>query len=172
MPIASAPGDLVTAPGLVVFDLDFTLWDCGGLWIDCTSHPFTRSLEGEVSDREGRSFRLYDDAIAILDQLATGGIPLGVASRTQRPDWALELLRLWELEERFQYHEIYPGSKVSHFKSLRASSGIPFEEMIFFDDEERNITEVGSLGVHCYQVKNGLGLPILEAALKSFSEKV
>ena len=172
MPIARVGEDPIVQPGLVVFDLDFTLWDCGGLWIDCTSHPFTRSVSGEVADAEGRRFRLYDDAEAILSQLESDQVPLALASRTERPDWAGELLALWDLGERFHYHEIYPGSKVSHFESLREKSGIPFREMIFFDDEERNITEVGALGVHCHHVKNGVNLPLLERSLKSFSEKV
>ncbi len=172
MPIARVAGDSMALPGLVVFDLDFTLWDCGGLWIDCTSHPFARATDGHVSDSEGRYFRLYDDAEAILDQLESDEIPLALASRTERPDWAVELLGLWGLEERFRYHEIYPGSKVSHFESLREKTGIPFEEMVFFDDEERNIIEVSGLGVHCHYVKNGVSLALLEGALKSFSEKV
>lgn len=159
-------------PGLVVFDLDFTLWDCGGLWIDCTSHPFIVGADGWISDSRGRRFRLYEEVEEILDQLESAGIPLALASRTERPDWAGELLKLWALEDRFCYHKIYPESKVAHFESLRERTGISFREMVFFDDEERNISEVGGLGVHCHHVKRGVTLSLIESALKSFSEKV
>lgn len=158
-------------PGLVVFDLDFTLWDCGGLWIDCTSHPFKKGHDGTVSDSVGRRFRLFEEVEEILEELAAHAIPLALASRTERPEWAGELLDLWNLKERFLSREIYPGSKVSHFESLRRQTGIPYEEMIFFDDEERNVIEVGGLGVHCYHVKSGVSLVMLRGALKTFSEK-
>ncbi len=159
-------------PGLVVFDLDFTLWDCGGLWIDCTGHPFRQGSDGSVTDSRGRRFRLYDEAESILEQLESCGIPLALASRTERPDWAAELLNLWSLDERFLWQEIYPGSKISHFESLREKTGIPFADMVFFDDEERNITEVSGLGVHCHHVKNGVNLNLVTDALKLFSENV
>lgn len=159
-------------PGLVVFDLDFTLWDCGGLWIDCTTHPFRLDPDGVVIDGSGRRFRLYDDVEEILEQLDGFGVPMALASRTGRPDWAEELLDLWNLKDRFSYREIYPDSKISHFRNLSADSGIPLKEMIFFDDEERNIVEVSALGVQCHLVSNGLSTRYLERSLKSFSEKV
>lgn len=42
--------------------------------------------------------------------------------------------------------EIYPGSKLKHFSSLHRRTGIPYEQMLFFDDEHRNY-EVEDLGV-------------------------
>ncbi|MDA7921983.1 magnesium-dependent phosphatase-1 [Verrucomicrobiales bacterium] len=158
-------------PGLVVFDLDFTLWDCGGLWIDCTSHPLKRDDGGQVTDSEGRRFRLYEEALEILEELDSCGVPLGLASRTERPDWAEELLHLWALKDRFLYREIYPGSKVSHFNSLQRATNLGFDEMIFFDDEPRNIEEVSALGVHYHQVTSGVNLDLLRSVLKSFFEK-
>ena len=38
---------------LVVFDLDFTLWDCGGTWCDCLSPPFM-VRDQRILDRTGR----------------------------------------------------------------------------------------------------------------------
>jgi hypothetical protein len=31
-----------------------------------------------------------------------------------------------------------------------------YDRMLFFDDEQRNITEVAALGVHCVHVTEGL----------------
>ena len=57
---------ILNPPKLIVFDLDFTLWDCVGTWCDCLSPPF-RVRHGHISDRSGRRVSLYDDIHAILD---------------------------------------------------------------------------------------------------------
>lgn len=154
-------------PSLVVFDLDFTLWDCGGLWIDCTQPPF-QVIDGTVTDHSGRRFRLYEDCAEILDELEAEGIALALASRTEQPGWACEVLELMALRRRFDYEEIYPASKVRHFASLQRASGIPYQEMLFFDDESRNIREVSELGVTCILVDRGLDRRSYQLGLNEF----
>ena len=146
----------MATPKLVVFDLDFTLWDCGGLWVDCTSPPFAKGSDGKVYDQVGRNLRLYCDVASILDELEDQNIPLGIASRTEQPAWAVDLLQRFEIRERFAFEEIFPNSKVVHFSALREKSGYEYDEMLFFDDERRNIIEVSELGVKCVEVSNGL----------------
>ena len=51
--------------GLVVFDLDFTLWDAGGTWCDHLSPPF-RIISKGVSDARGKVVNLYPDAMKIF----------------------------------------------------------------------------------------------------------
>ena len=145
----------MAAPSLIVFDLDLTLWDCGGSWCDCLSPPF-RIRDDQVVDRLGARIRLYEDVQAILNDCDSRDIPMALASRTQEPDWARELLDLLGITDRFAYAEIYPASKFSHFSSLKSDSGIAYEEMLFFDDEMRNIHDVSQLGVTCIHVPNGI----------------
>lgn len=153
-------------PKLVVFDLDFTLWDCGGLWVDCTSPPYRVDRDGRVIDRTGRTFRLYPDVLEILDELESEhGCAIGLASRTEQPAWAREVLDLMGVRDRFAFEEIYPGSKLTHFAALAEASGFRHEEMLFFDDEHRNIAEVGELGVTCVQVHRGVDRAAFEAGM-------
>jgi len=35
---------------------------------------------------------------------------------------------------------------VTHFREFTQASGIPYSNMLFFDDEERNIDEISRLG--------------------------
>ena len=142
-------------PKLVVFDLDFTLWSAGGLWIDCTSWPFSER-DGRIFDAEEREFKLYPEVDAILQQLQAQGTLLGVASRTSEPGWARWVLDMWNLRNQFHFEEIYPGSKVTHFEALHQKSEIPYEDILFFDDEQRNIDEVAPLGVSAYLVESGV----------------
>ena len=46
-------------------------------------------------------------------------------------------------------------SKVVHFLSLQEKFNLAFEQMVFFDDEMRNIHEVAALGVKAVFVEEG-----------------
>nr|WP_321411828.1 magnesium-dependent phosphatase-1 [uncultured Carboxylicivirga sp.] len=151
---------------LVVFDLDFTLWDAGGTWCDCTNPPYKR-VNNHVVDSYGSQIVLYPEVRSILENLKGKNIKMALASRTSAPTWARQLLNLFEIEDFFSYQEIYPSSKITHFNQLKADSGIPFEKMVFFDDEMRNIQEVGSLGVHAVYVQDGINTSIVKKAIAS-----
>ncbi len=140
---------------LFVFDLDFTLWDCGGTWCDCTTPPYRKKKE-HIFDSVGRHIRLYDDVRAVLDTLIKKGHRIAAASRTHEPEWANELLELLGINGLFDYKEIYPGPKIPHFKTLKNKSSLEFQDMVFFDDEYRNIEDVSGLGVKAIHVPDGI----------------
>lgn len=155
-------------PRLIVFDLDFTLWDCGGTWCDCLSPPFARDGQ-RIVDRTQRHVRLYEDVPEIFAHCDRQQIPIAAASRTEQPKWARELLELLEVSDRFAFAEIYPASKLRHFAALQKDSGLAYEEMLFFDDEMRNIREVSELGVSCIFVPEGIHARLFQESLASFS---
>ncbi len=142
-------------PRLVVFDLDFTLWDCGGTWCDCLRPPFKKSGP-RVLDANNGHIRIYPDVEILLEILPQRGCQLGIASRTEQPGWARNLLSLLGLAQKFPYQAIYPSDKKRHFRQLRDESRIDYEDMLFFDDERRNIDSVGSLGVVPFHVDRGV----------------
>lgn len=114
---------------------------------------------------------------------APANVKLGVASRTSAPSLAREMLKMLHLqplaslapsntgstatgsgkEEKprraFDVFEggleIYPGSKIRHFEALHKRTGIPYNEMLFFDDESRN-RDTESLGVTMWLVRDGV----------------
>lgn len=96
---------------------------------------------------------------------------LAAASRTEDPPTAQELLRILDIDQYFSYKEIYPGSKLTHFKRFVEASGIAYSNMLFFDDEERNIHEVSRLGVTCVLVKRGMTHTVLQSGLAQFAAK-
>ena len=156
---------------LAVFDLDFTLWDAGGVWCDCLRPPFRRE-GGQVLDANGDRVRVYEGIEDAFDYFERAEIPIAVASRTTQPDWANELLDLLRYRDRFEWSEIFPSSKVRHFNRLRNASGFAFEEMLFFDDEWRNIEEVGAMGVEAVHVPNGFHGGLLAQGLTPFGLSV
>jgi len=164
-------------PKCVVFDLDFTLWDC---WCDTHVTPPMKRRGDDVNkvyDRHGDPLSFYRDVPGILLQLHRSKIHVAAASRTHAPKVARQILTELlipgsfnsdnddPLKARkeggtvpaiklFDSMEIYPGSKMEHFRELNRKTGIPFEDMLFFDDESRN-REVAKLGVTFVLVPNG-----------------
>ncbi|KAL4064688.1 magnesium-dependent phosphatase-1 [Scleroderma yunnanense] len=57
----------------------------------------------------------------------------------------------------FDQLEIYPTDKTVHFKELHKKTGLPYSEMLFFDDERRN-RNVEKLGVTFIIVPEGRGM--------------
>jgi len=75
------------------------------------------------------------------------------------------------LADVIDYAEIYPDSKIKHFNSLHTTTGIPYTEMIFFDDEMRNSEVDQKLGVHFVYVPDGITLELFLSAVKEFANK-
>jgi len=142
---------------IFVFDLDFTLWDAGGTWCDATNPPYHWCNE-KLLDSSGSWIRLYDDVIDILELLKEQKKIIVAASRTYRPDWAQDLLGLFDIDKYFDLKEIYPSSKIKHFNKIQSHFNIPYNEMVFFDDEHRNIEDVCQLGVEANYIRHGISM--------------
>lgn len=48
---------------------------------------------------------------------------------------------------------------------------VELEDMLFFDDENRNISDLERLGVVSILVKNGMTIKVLMDGLKTFSDR-
>jgi magnesium-dependent phosphatase 1 len=66
--------------------------------------------------------------------------------------------------------EIYPRSKIRHFEAIYRKTGVPFNEMLFFDDESRN-RDVESLGVTMWLVRDGVSWDELEGGVAEWRRR-
>ncbi|XP_005091247.1 magnesium-dependent phosphatase 1 [Aplysia californica] len=156
-------------PKLIVFDLDYTLWP---FWVDThVSPPFKMGSNGKVYDADKQHVKYYPDVPDILRKLHQEDFKLGIASRTSATHEANDLTRLFNWDQFFHYRQIYPGCKITHFKKLHNQSGIPYEDMIFFDDEHRNIVDVSSLGVTCMFVPDGVSWQSFKEGIELFQRR-
>lgn len=152
---------------LIVFDLDLTLWHCGPLlWCDQLTPPLRRGDDGRVVAACRTEVQLYPEVPEMLERLVAAGRRLGLASRTSAPELASDLLELFAISGHFAHRQIYPGDKSAHFRALREESGVDYAEMIFFDDEPRNVESVARLGVAAHLVRGGMTRALLDEALE------
>lgn len=116
--------------------------------------------------------KVYPDVLELLDILTAQGCELALASRTGEPDWARELLALLGLTNTFRHQAIYPSDKPRPFQQLHKESGFEYHEMLFFDDEKRNIDSVSQLGVHTHYVSRGVRREDFDFALCNWRRSV
>ncbi|EKM51009.1 uncharacterized protein PHACADRAFT_128667 [Phanerochaete carnosa HHB-10118-sp] len=171
-------------PRLVAFDLDYTLWD---LWIDThVTPPLKRQGQAinSIRDKHGEEVAFYHDVPEILHRLRAAEVVVAACSRTHAPKLARQALSLLLIPPQagdrhgsqrpaigfFDHLEIYPGSKIPHFQSLHKKTGIPYSEILFFDDERRN-AEVESLGVTFCLVQRGMDDRTFEKGLAEWRRR-
>ncbi|KAH7104674.1 magnesium-dependent phosphatase-1 [Auriculariales sp. MPI-PUGE-AT-0066] len=170
-------------PQLIAFDLDFTLWH---LWINCHATPPFKRKSGEplneIWDARGSKISFYPDVPNIIATLrSTDDMKLALCSRTHAPPAAREALDLLLVKDEtgatrpsrefFDLEEIYPGSKLAHFRSLHKRTGIPYEQMLFFDDEYRN-SEVSQLGVVFHLVDRGVNHATFDKGIEKWRDSL
>lgn len=148
-------------PAVIVFDCDWTLYP-----YDCDKDrgaPFTRNLSG-VNDFWGRWSDPYPDVPHILGAILDAEIPVAFLSRNPSADAVENLLRtiplyskkrgtlsLWAAMPNRTYFHAYSAGGVGkgkdrHFAELRMITGIPFNQMLFFDDMKDNIEAAAAQG--------------------------
>ncbi|CAL1370406.1 unnamed protein product [Linum trigynum] len=142
-------------PRLVVFDLDYTLWP---FYCECRSKREMPSL--------------YPHAKGILYALKDKGVDMAIASRSPTPDIATTFLDKLNIKSMFVAQEIFSSwtHKTEHFQKIHSRTSVPFNSMLFFDDEDRNINTVSKMGVTSILVGNGVNLGALKEGLTRFSQ--
>lgn len=68
------------------------------------------------------------------------------------------------------YLEMYPGSKTKHLQRIQKSSDMPYDEMLFFDDESRN-RNVEDLGVTFQLVRDGVTRDEVDKGIENWRKK-
>lgn len=99
----------------------------------------------------------YPESLAVLEHWSKK-CNIAIASRTSYPQGAESLLKLFGFEKYIDYKEIYPGCKHTHFAQLKKNSTFDLNEMIFFDDEPRNIRDLKTLGVESILIDPDVGV--------------
>ncbi|TKY59456.1 Magnesium-dependent phosphatase 1 [Spatholobus suberectus] len=142
-------------PRIVVFDLDYTLWP---FYCECRSKRDTPSL--------------FPHARGILHALKHERIDVAIASKSPTPDIATTFLDKLSIRSMFVAEEIFYSwtHKTDHFQKIHSRTGVPYNSMLFFDDDNNNIQGVSKIGVTSILVKNGVNLGAFRNGLTKFSQ--
>ena len=181
----SLPSQCSSLPSLVVFDLDDTLWWPELYMLD--GPPFSKDPQGVVRDRRGEQIYLHEGARVVLDALHShpklANVKIAIASRTEYEAWAHTCLELLDVDPAAavsaanvipdkRLWQIFPSNKRRHFDRIQqALAGMPYEDMIFYDNERGNCTEVSKLGVTCVYTPNGLTVDYFLTGLEQHARR-
>lgn len=72
--------------------------------------------------------------------------------------------------ELFDYLQILPEDKKSHFETLQSQSGIRYENMLFFDDKVGN-GNVEDLGVVMWHAKDGITRKVVDQGINDWRNR-
>lgn len=146
--------------------------------------PFSPTADPRVLEsRGGERVRLLGAIREVWGELhhmpQYAATRVGVASRCDVPSWAKALLKtytvdddattMWDVAEGGHLVEIYKGSKRRHFEALRDKTDLPFDSMLFFDDDPSNIYDVSRLGVTCILTPDGVTRDAFQEGLTKFA---
>jgi magnesium-dependent phosphatase 1 len=129
-------------------------------------------------DGSGERISLMGASRQILKELATDEkwreTTVAYVSRTEHPKWAASCLNLFSITEGISMNdigleqEIYPGSKTRHFRRIQERTSIEYSEMLFFDNESWNITDVAPMGVVSVHTPRGMTTEVWKQGLEAF----
>lgn len=170
-------------PKLVAFDLDGTVWtpDMYQLWGGGAPFRYAPNKR-DLLDSSGSIVRLLGETRQILDDLHShpsfteNETIVAWVSCTDEPEWAQECLEKFRTNSDIPLvaiahsSQIYKADKSQHFRRLqREYPSIDFEDMLFFDNEQSNITSVSKLGVKCIHCPEGMTEEVWQRGLRLFN---
>ncbi|KAI0508677.1 acid phosphatase-domain-containing protein [Xylaria bambusicola] len=103
-----------------------------------------------------------EDIAALSSRTTTGGNSGGAGKGWEKTRKAIEYFDAGL--------EIYPSSKIKHFEALHKRTGIPYAEMLFFDDESRN-RDTETLGVTMWLVRDGVTWAEVESGVREWRRR-
>lgn len=146
-----------------------------------TLRPHPQRPGKAVQDGYGSTLSLIGHSEEILHQFisdpgwATHETQIAYVSRTSEIKSAEKCLRLLRIREEISmndlghHKQIFPGSKITHFRNLHHETGIPYRNMLFFDNEKRNTLEVSTLGVCSVYTPYGMTKSAWDIGMDAFN---
>lgn len=164
-------------PSVIVFDLDQTLWE---FQVKNLKEPITKQETKDgilIVDQQNESYHAFREVPKILKTLKEHCLAkdghLVVASRSPASHLALKAIDIYGWTQYFSTFQIYPQIKSEHMHEIQKKLNLDsFEDVIFFDDQMKNIIATANLGISSFLVgTNGLDHEAISKALSEFEQR-
>ena len=163
-------------PKVIVFDLDYTLWP---YYIgNHVSPPVRKNDYMEFIDDEGNRYRPFKDVTKILKTLKEHCLGpdghIAIASRSTAKEVAMKVMEIFEWTQYISSFQIYHVSKERHMLEIKEDLKLEsFDQVLFFDDDERNVKPANDLGVLPFLVNqvDGLDMDAICDGLSHFNRR-
>jgi magnesium-dependent phosphatase-1 len=131
-------------PAIVVFDCDQLLWSPECFQLD--GPPFRHEPATNAVFSGRTPVRLFPGALLALQELSSlplfANTKIALASSTRYPAYSQSLREAFQVspgvsvDDVVHFREVYYDNKSVHLGRIQsASGGVPFSEMVFFDDD-------------------------------------
>ena len=123
--------------------------------------------EIELINEEDTRIKAYPDVTEIVRTLRVDCMGrndhIAIASRALNRSLALKAIDLFGWTPYISSFQIHPGSKVIHMNDIKFDLKFnKFNDVLFFDDDQRNLNELKSIGVVGYKLDPQTGLTITD----------
>lgn len=152
-------------PKIVIFDLDHTLWPYMAHKLKL---PLYINSDGDPTDQNGVVLKLFPDVRTVLEWICAYDMSIAYASRSRKPLHVQALLDALDLEKYAVSKQLIIGTKEQHIRKIADETRFKFNEMLFFDDEQRNIDDLEPLGITCVHIEHGMTMEILKEGLEKY----
>lgn len=152
----------VYKPKCIVLDLDFTLWptfySANTLppYVSLTHTP-SQVLCVDKKTLKPRMLSLYPEVQATIRFCLENDIMISIASKNTNRQDAESILKSFGLWHLMVCPQIYLSRKSYHFRNLKSATGLEYADFMFFDDDVKNVSVCGGMGVNSMLVNRGSG---------------
>ena len=131
------------------------------------------------TDSKGVPVRLLGAIPDVFDEIRAWGGSIAIASRTDEPAWAREILNKFRTSRGDTLmscvtpglDELYKKCKTNHLAAIQQKSGCDYSDMVFFDDDPQNIRDVSGIGVLSILTPEGVTREVCDQGMNSFAER-
>ena len=154
---------------IFIFELENTLIECSSGKLDLLIPPFDLK-DKIIFDAENNACRLFPEVLKVLEKVSDANYSIAFACSTDKSLQTKELIRLLEIEKFADITEINLMDRAEQMESISSKSGIPLNEMLYFDASLKNIKNVKNQGITTFLIPDeGLTFDTFLLAMKNAS---
>ena len=157
---------------IFAFELDNTLWECGGERHDILEAPFEKKslISGLIKDKRGKRLYPYPEIKTILTQIKDSGYTIVFLANTEKPECTRQLVKIAEIDHLPDITVFNLKNKKEQINELMSDTGCTPEDIIYFDSCRENTHLVRPMGVNTFLIPDeGLTHDTFIVAMKNVS---